>query len=73
MLTTICTCDKCGTVITDSNKMPEAIFTPLKGTEHMVEAKFPYYDSHLCLHCFIDAVNALDDRPKETPAKGRTE
>lgn len=77
MITTTCTCDNCGAVITASNGLPSIINIPRKGKkvaktlplQDWVEIKGPseYSKVHVCLHCFIDAVNALDDRPSTVP------
>lgn len=75
MLTTTCTCNKCQTIITASNALPPVVEVFENDRVHPVYivGPAPHREAHFCLHCFIDAVNALDDRPRETPAKGRTE
>lgn len=74
MITTTCTCDKCGVIISKDNGLPSTILLAqgwIVGMDSSyavgITALPRYSNKHVCLHCFIDAVKALDDRPRAAP------
>lgn len=60
-------CDKCGIEIDRDNQFEHKEF---KIAKHIVTLTFQdpnIREDALCLHCVIDAVDALDTRPKAAP------
>ena len=69
MIKTICTCDKCGGIIGHNNELPPAVIIYATISKYTVDISWHAQGAceHLCLYCFIDAVNALDDRKGAVP------